>query len=279
MWDERLRGRGAIQSLKNLGLVVSFGTPATPGFWLEDVALPSFAFESRPVQMGVRVSRANSVGVEIVQIQAAVDGKALMSASAVFADGAAEAHTELSFLSPARGPHLITVKSLPVGNEKDIWDNELNIAIDVLPNTIGVLHLLGSPSWDGRFLRRYLKSEPKFDLISFFILRDPWDSQQVSERELSLIPFPVERLFKEELASFRVLVIQNFTMQQFLQPEFQTNLVKFVLGGGGLLFIGGPRALTEGDIANSPIAEILPFSLQSNHGRQGLKLSLDDRRL
>src|SRR5690606_10902947 len=121
------------------------------------------------------------------------------------------------------GQHLLSLKVLPVASEVSLWDNVAYAQVEVMPNTVGVLHLLGSPSWDGRFLRRYLKSEPKYDLISFFILRDPWDSQQVSERELSLIPFPVERLFKEELPNFRVVAIQNFTLIQFLQAEFQNN--------------------------------------------------------
>lgn len=109
-------------------------------------------------------------------------------------------------------------------------------------------------------MRRYLKSEPKYDLISFFILRDPWDSQHVNERELSLIPFPVERLFNQELPNFRVVVVQNFALFQFLQqPQYQHNLVKFVKQGGGLFFIGGPRALQTGDLASSALAEILPF--------------------
>ena len=75
------------------------------------------------------------------------------------------------------------MRALPTPGEAALWDNTVNAQVEVMPNTVGVLHLLGSPSWDGRFLRRYLKSEPKYDLISFFILRDPWDSQQVNERE------------------------------------------------------------------------------------------------
>src|SRR5690606_22339333 len=58
--------------------------------------------------------------------------------------------------------------------------------------------------------------------------------------------------------------IQNFTLIQFLQPEFQHNLVKFVQGGGGLLFLGGPRSLQPSDLASSPLREILPFETDPN---------------
>src|SRR5690606_28967851 len=118
-----------------------------------------------------------------------------------------------------RGQHLLTIKALPTAAEAAIWDNSIHKTVEVMPNTVGVLHLLGAPSWDGRFLRRYLKSEPKYDLISFFILRDPGDMQMVNERELSLIPFPVDRLFNEELPNFHTVIIQNFALYQFLEPS------------------------------------------------------------
>ena len=166
-----------------------------------------------------------------------LDGNVMTAAEAEFGAGASSAGVDMSFAPPKRGPHIVSIKALPVAGELDTWDNTQTRVLDVLPNTVGVLHLLGSPTWDGRFMRRFLKAEPKFDVISFFILRDPWDSQQVSEREMSLIPFPVERLFKEELVNFRVIVMQNFTLMRFLQQEYQENLAKFVKDGGGLLLI------------------------------------------
>ena len=190
--------------------------------------------------------------------------------------GAVDASVPLFIPPVAKGQHLLTLRALPTASEKSLWDNVAYSQLEVLPNTVGVLHLLGSPSWDGRFLRRYLKSEPKYDLISFFILRDPWDSQQANERELSLIPFPVERLFREELPNFRVVIIQNFTLFQFLLPEYQNNLVKFVQNGGGLLFVGGPRGLQLPDLTNSPLKAILPFELTETGTAASPQMELPD---
>ena len=276
-WDDRLKGRGAPQSQfksrvdlaiaeKSLGMVVSFGIPRAPGFSVEAVQMAPMAFEGKGVQAAVTVARVNpeADGARRIQVQVSVDGKVVTSSETSFAAGSATSSVDLSFSAPKRGPHIISFKSLAVDGERDLWDNMQTRVLDVLPNTVGVLHLLGSPAWDGRFMRRFLKAEPKFDLISFFILRDPWDSQQVNEREMSLIPFPVERLFKEELVNFRVIVMQNFTLMRFLQPEYQENLAKFVKDGGGLLFIGGPRALTETDMASSALAGLLPFEMTGN---------------
>jgi hypothetical protein len=57
--------------------------------------------------------------------------------------------------------------------------------------------------------------------------------------------------------------MQNFTLMRFLQPEYQENLARFVKDGGGLLFIGGPRALTETDTTSSSLAGLLPFAVES----------------
>ncbi len=282
-WDDRLRDRGGEVStrpqkisadsnkrLKTLGLIAGFGSPRVPGFSVESVSMAPLAFEGKNVQVTANIERVPEEGSKAarVQVQVLLDGKVTTSGEVEFAAGASTGSADLTFAPPKRGPHIVAIKALAVADELDTWDNIQTRVLDVMPNTVGVLHLLGSPAWDGRFMRRFLKAEPKFDVISFFILRDPWDSQNASERELSLIPFPVERLFTEELVNFRVIVMQNFTLMRFLQPEYQKNLANFVKNGGGILFIGGPRALTDADASNSALlTDLLPFEIKPGSQR------------
>ncbi len=265
-WDPALRGLGRpggdLPVTTPRALIVGFPPKSRNNIWIKDSNVAPFSFEDKPLTVDVNLRRVTAdAGSERVQLQVMAEDKPLATVNAEFKGEELEARVSATIPPLPRGQHLLTIRALPVANETALWDNTAYAQIEVMPNTVGVLHLLGSPSWDGRFMRRYLKSEPKYDLISFFILRDPWDSQQVSERELSLIPFPVERLFKEELPNFRVVVIQNFTLYQFLLPEYQANLVKFVQDGGGLLFIGGPRALAGADLSSSPLRAILPFEV------------------
>jgi len=248
------------------GLIVGF-QPADPrNLFFGAVTVPPYAFDGRPAQVTVHVARGDGINrtaglpQESVQVQVRSGNQVLSAVDVSFKEGEAEASARIVLPALPRGEQPLEFFILPSPDEAMVWDNSLVADVEVLPNTLGLLHLLGSPGWDGRFFRRLVKSEPKFDLISFFILRDPWDNLQVSDRELSLIPFPAERLFKEELQSFRVLVLHDFTLAQFLQPDYQANLVQFVKNGGGLLFIGGPRALHRLDMASSPLREILPFT-------------------
>lgn len=260
-WHGSLKGVGrpTREGLLPRGVIIGFPQKSQNNVWIKVHDAPPFSFEEKPLHFRVTVSRTSANHGDRIQLQALLGESPVGTTNVALGPNETEADVEMTLPPLTRGQKLITVKALPIAGESTLWDNVSHLSLEVLPNTVGVLHLLGSPSWDGRFVRRYLKSEPKYDLISFFILRDPWDSQQVSERELSLIPFPVERLFREELPNFRVVIVQNFTLFQFLLPEYQNNLVKFVQDGGGLLFIGGPRALTSSDLMSSPLRSILPF--------------------
>lgn len=275
-WAAQLKNSG-VHGGKPLGLILSSPHKEQDNLWIDIVGGPDFGFDQKLIELEATVHRrtANMKEPLTVQVQASVKDSNLASINVTFRPDEESLQVQIPIPPLARGTHLIRISVLPMGSEAAIWDNSVYKSLEVLPNTIGILHLLGSPSWDGRFVRRYLKSEPKYDLISFFILRDPSDVQLTNERELSLIPFPVERLFNEELPNFRAVVLQNFSLYQFLEPGYQKNLVDFVLNGGGLLFIGGPRALHELDIASSPLASLLPFKMKgkgSRAPRQGLSL-------
>lgn len=268
-WSESLKKVGVDRVTNKLnGLILGFGDRSEQNLWVELEELFVFAFEERTTALHAVVNRQVLDGELPFQVQVQVQVLSgdthLASMNGIFRDGDEKIAIEIPLPPLNRGQTLLHLKALPIAGERQLWDNEASVYMDVLPNTVGLLHLLGSPSWDGRFIRRYLKSEPKFDLISFFILRDPIDLQLTNERELSLIPFPVDRLFNQELGNFQSVIIQNFSMYKFLEPSYQANLVEFVKSGGGLLFIGGPRALHSADLRNSPLSEIIPFEYKSD---------------
>jgi hypothetical protein len=245
------------------GIVLGVGLKPNPNVWMSDLDVPSFGFAGKPTEISVMVNRDSARKVTSnIQIQADLDGESVQYINVKFRKDETSKLVNMTLPPTEKGHHLISVKSIRVDGEELNWDNLQSAHIEIVPNTIGILHISGSPSADTRYLRRFVKSEPKFDLISFFILRDPWDSQFVSEREMSLIPFPVERLFTQELANFKLVIIQNFRMMQFLNSRYQKNLVEFVKNGGGLLFLGGPRGFNEADLAGQYLKSILPFEVK-----------------
>lgn len=155
---------------------------------------------------------------------------------------------------------------IPV-DRKDVApsNNRQSVVIKVVRDRIRVLQVCGSPSYDQKFLRLFLKQDPSVDLVSFFILRTTEDfGAGWGDDELSLIAFPYVQLFSEELSSFDLVVFQNFNYRPYFSfdsNELLGNIAEFVRSGKGFVMTGGDRSFDLGDYHNTPIDEILPVKL------------------
>lgn len=143
-------------------------------------------------------------------------------------------------------------------------NNVMPLVVSVVRDRIRVLQVAGAPSWDVKFMRRFLKGDPSVQLVSFFILRTTDDSSSYSERELSLIAFPYTRLFDEDLWSFDVVVFHNFDHAPYFQyasHQLLSNLKRYVEQGGSLVMVGGDRSFGLGGYAGTPLADVLPVEI------------------
>jgi uncharacterized membrane protein len=144
-------------------------------------------------------------------------------------------------------------------------NNTYPVVIRVVRDRTRVLQVSGAPSFDQKFLRLFLKEDPSVDLVSFFILRTHEDfGAGWSSSELSLIAFPYERLFSEELSTFDLVILQNFNYRPYFNRDpngLLGNMAEYVRGGGALVMIGGDRAYDLGEYAGTPLAEVLPVRL------------------
>jgi uncharacterized membrane protein len=139
----------------------------------------------------------------------------------------------------------------------------LSFVARVIRDKLRVLHVVGRPSWDERFFREVLKRNPNVDLVSFFILRTLSNTTDVSQDELSLIPFPVEKLFSSELDTFDVVIFQNFNYAPYQVGYYLGELAEYVRRGGGFLMMGGDLSFGAGGYAASPIEDVLPVRLHA----------------
>ncbi|MEC7984512.1 MAG: glutamine amidotransferase, partial [Myxococcota bacterium] len=144
-------------------------------------------------------------------------------------------------------------------------NNRYPVVVKIVRDTIRVLQVCGSPSYDQKFLRLFLKQDPSVDLVSFFILRTNEDMDAGwSSDELSLIAFPYIQLFSEELQSFDLVLFQNFNYGPYFMSDANYllgNIADFVLEGKAFVMTGGDRSFDLGEYVNTPIAEILPVQL------------------
>ncbi|MCE2452262.1 MAG: hypothetical protein J4F48_05385, partial [Nitrospinae bacterium] len=90
---------------------------------------------------------------------------------------------------------------------------------------------------------------------------------------LSLVPFPVDKLFLEELKNFEIVIFDNFSAQEYFSNYYLERVGEYVRNGGALLMFGGRQSFSAGGYYRSPIEDLLPVRLQQQSDYQ------DQRRL
>jgi uncharacterized membrane protein len=112
------------------------------------------------------------------------------------------------------------------------------------------------------------KQDPLIELVSFVFLRTPTDSVDVPDSRLSLIPFPIDDLFLEELKNFDVVVLDDFSHRSYFNPVYLEKVREFVRDGGGLAIFGGMRGFDNGGYGESALKDVLPVELDGKGSYQ-----------
>jgi uncharacterized membrane protein len=144
------------------------------------------------------------------------------------------------------------------------------LEIDVARDRVRVLHVAGRPTYDVRALRTWLKGDASIDVVAFFILRTLTDDVHSPDRDLALIPFPVDELFSVHLSSFDAVVLQDFDAAPYSLTRYLPALGAYVAKGGGLIMVGGPDAFVPGHYARTALAATLPVSLDLDADASGI---------
>lgn len=132
--------------------------------------------------------------------------------------------------------------------------------VSVVHSKTTVLHVGVGPDWSLRNMRTKLKFWPNLDLLSYYILREVSDDLRIPSSQLSLIEFPAEKLFGEQLPNFHGVLAQNFAFESYLNTPDSQNLFEYVNNNGGrLVFQAGPLSFLGRD---SNIAQLMPCSNQ-----------------
>lgn len=263
-------GLGAARDfLRSLETRVHTAWAGRPG--LRDVAVSriladEFAF-ARTVVKVEAVIRSTGFGARRIPVVLSSDGRALRRKYVDLGSGEQEARVEFEF-TPAKVGKYVYEISTPVAEDEAVAENNSrSFVLRVIRDKIRVLQVVGQPSWDVRALRGMLKQNPNVDLISFFILRTQADILNASNDELSLIPFPTQELFEEQLPSFDLIVLQNFNYADYGIAPYLDNIKSYVMGGGGLIMLGGALSFASGDYAGTPVADVLPVGLSGDSSR------------
>ena len=225
-----------------------------------DVQAPSLTFLHYPADVTATI-QVWGYAEETLAVVLQRDGRVVATQRMLVASDASEQQMTFPLEPDVIGEFAYTVSIAPRLGEALTDNNRVDFPLSVVRDKIRVLLVCGSPTWNYRFLRQALKLDPSIDLLSFVILRTANDVVNVPESQLSLIPFPTERLFTRELRNFDLIIFENFDSRRYFPVTYLQNVARYVMDGGAFAMIGGPLAFSQGGYLGTPIEAILPVSL------------------
>jgi len=252
----------AVQVLRGFGLPVNT-LAVTGGGRNRDLSISlakvdPFAFARSETPIAVEVG---ALGIDEREVEVSLWNRgALMQRRTVEIVGGV-GRTTFTVRPQQLGQQIFTV-SVPVPEGDEVPENNTaHVGFEVIRDNLRVLHLSGRPSWDQRFLRDALGSRPRVDLVSFYVLRTPQQSETFGTSGMALIPFPTESLFEEHLEGFDVIVFQDFDPALVGVDRYLDAIAGFVERGGGLALVGGAGGFASGAVARGALASLLPIRL------------------
>jgi uncharacterized membrane protein len=271
------RARSALSELNVPVSTILVGKEALKDLAIEGLKVDDFAFVRNSLTVEVEIHGRGFSGKDI-PVVLSQEGKTVASKSVRFGSNDDVQPVAFTFTPDQTGRFVYTV-TVPTFPDEAVSDNNSrSFTLKVIRDRVRVLLVVGRPSWDERFLRGLLRQDANVDMVSFYILRSMSDDPGVvsQERELSLIPFPMEEIFDEKLDTFDVVIFQNFGYAdpQLAITEYERNLERYVHNGGAFVMIGGDSVLGEGRAAMPTLMEALPVEAAGPANLEAFKARL-----
>jgi hypothetical protein len=247
---------------------VSAGAPAVRDLAVADLRAGEFAFVENVAEFGADLVAHGYAGAQ-AEVTLRRDG-AVVATTTVRLGADGEPVPVRFEVAPDRvGQFVYEVAAAPLAGEATLANNRRAFVVKVLRDKVRALHVAGRPDWDVRALRTLLGRDPNVELLSYYILRgiDDADREDPSA-PLSLIAFPTDELFKEQLGSFDLVVLHNFDAMSHQVGRYLGDIADYVEEGGALVVIGGDMGLATGDFPGAAFAANLPVDTTAPTGLQ-----------
>ena len=173
-------------------------------------------------------------------------------------DGVTQTET-VFFSAGSAGVKQLAFAVTPLPGEESAANNALERLITVSGQQRRILYVEGEPRWEYKFLRRAAEDDHQLQVVSMLrTTENKLYRQGIKDPGELADGFPVR---PEELFAYDAIIIGSVEANYFT-PGQQELLREFVdRRGGGLLFLGGRFALSNGGWGASSISELVPTFL------------------
>ncbi len=224
---------------------------------LDGFDVPGKALAGSRLQAQVTI-RQNGFGGKRARLVLTGGGAVLASQDVMLRDDAEQVEM-VEFNAGKAGVKNIEAKLDPLPGEDNADNNRLTRVLSVDDAKRRILYVEGEPRWEFKFLRRAADDDPALQIVS--MLRTTQNKiyrQGITNPNELAEGFPSK---PEELFDFQGLIIGS--MESGFFTATQQQMIKDFVDrrGGGLLFLGGRWALSDGGYNIPPFAELLPVNL------------------
>jgi len=260
-------GADALQALRERRLpvhTIGFGKPEhAHDVEIEDVSVAAGAVINARIATAVTLVQRGYAGRQATLSIRDGDKTLVERQIALAPDG--QLQTEpLFFPAGSAGAKSLTFAVEPLAGEESTSNNAVTRPIVVGNGKRRILYVEGEPRWEYKFIRRAEEDDPTVQIVS--MLRTSENKiyrQGISDPAELAAGFPVRA---EDLFGYSGIIIGSVAADYFtpLQQELLREYVD--RRGGGILFLGGSSALSDGGWRASSLSELLPTFLPSgNH--------------
>jgi uncharacterized membrane protein len=165
------------------------------------------------------------------------------------------------FTANKAGLHRLRFHVSPAEGEMLIENNGRETILDIDTERRRILYFEGEPRFELKFLRRAVAKDESLRVVSLVrTAENKYYRIGIDDPEELAEGFPKSA---DELFAYSGLILGSVEASHFSAAQL-TLIADFVSRrGGGLLVLGGRRALTQGGYAATPVADLLPVVLDS----------------
>jgi uncharacterized membrane protein len=225
---------------------------------VEDVSVASSAVMNARVAATVSLSQHGYTGQKATLTVR--DGDKLLATRQITLGPAGRIQAEPLFIPiGSAGAKNLSFGVAPLAGETNLANNAVTRPILVSDAKRRILYVEGEPRWEYKFIRRAEDDDPTVQFVSMLRTSENRIYRQgISDPSELAQGFPARA---EDLFGYSGIIIGSVAADYF-SPLQQDLLREYVeRRGGGILFLGGRRSLSDGGWAASPLNELLPTFL------------------
>jgi uncharacterized membrane protein len=225
---------------------------------LSAVSMPRRTLQGSSIVADVAVSQRGFDG-ETVKLLVEDDGEPVRIEEITFGTGQHVRTVRTRFTATEPGARRLRFSVTPSTDEVLAENNSREALLEVDGKRQRILYFEGEPRFEVKFVRRAVAKDDNLRVVSMVRTAENKyyrlgidDAQELAEG------FPKTA---EELFAYRGLILGSVEAGYFSASQLQL-IADFVSRrGGGLLMLGGRRALSRGGYGNTPVGELLPVVL------------------